>query len=83
MWYWLAGIAFGRNNAQCAFICDLSSNFAAVVSLVGNDGERRFIPVQKGVYHLAVMEIAARNSEPQGTAMRIYSGVNLARAATS
>ena len=83
MWNRLPGVTFGRDNAQCAFICDLLSDFSAAVSLVGDDGERRFIPVQKGVHHLAVMDIAARNSEPQGTAMRIYSGVNLARAATS
>ena len=78
-----AGVAFGWNNAQCAFLCDLLSNLGAAVSLVGDDGERRFIPVQKCVHHLTVMDVASRYREPQGTAMGIYSGVNLARAATS
>jgi hypothetical protein len=82
VWYRFADIAFGRDDAQCAFICDLSSNFAASVSFVGDDGERRLAPVPKGVHHLAVMNIAARYGEQQGTTMRIYSGVDFARAAT-
>ena len=78
-----SGVAFGWNDAQCALIGDLPSDFGTAVSFVGDDGERRLIPVQKGVHHLAIMNISARNSEPQGTTTRIYSGMNFARAASS
>ena len=75
-----AGIAFGRDNAHCALISDQPSDFGAAVCLIGDNRDRRFIPVQKGMHHLAIMDIAARYGEPQGTAMCIYSGVNFARA---
>ena len=78
-----SGVTFGRNNAQCAFFGDLCSDFTAAISLVCNDGERRLIPVQKGVHHLAIMNIAARYGEPQGAALGIYGSVNLARPTAS
>ena len=34
-------------------------DFGAALSLVGNDGGRRFVPVQKGIHHMAVMDITA------------------------
>lgn len=55
----VAGVAFGRNDAQCAFIGNLPSDRAAAISLVSDDRERGVIPVQKGMHHLAVMDIAA------------------------
>ena len=55
----VADVVFSWNNAQCAFICDMFPDFGAALSLVGNDGGRRFVPVQKGIHHMAVMDITA------------------------
>ena len=79
----IAGVAFGRNNAQCAFIGDLPPDLGTAISLVGYDRERWFIPVQKGVHHLTVMDIAARYCDPQRSAMHIYCCMNFARATAS
>jgi hypothetical protein len=56
---------------------------AATISFIGDDRERRLLPVQKGVHHLAIMNIPARCSQAQGTALGIYSSVNFARATAS
>ena len=75
-----AGVTFGRNDAQRAFIGDLPPDLASAISLVSDDRERRFIPVQKGVHHLAVMDVPARYCDPQRSAMHIYCCMNFARA---
>ncbi len=54
-----AGVAFGRNKAQCALFCDLCSAFGAAISLVSDDGDRWLILVQKSVHHLAIVDITA------------------------
>ena len=79
----ITGAALCRNDAQSPFFCDLPPDRITDVSLVGDDGERWLLPVQKGTHHLAVMHVSARYCQTQGAALGIYSSVNFARAATS
>lgn len=76
MRYWSLRIAFRWNDRERAFIGDALSDRRAAVSLVGDNGQRRFFPVEKGVHNLAVVNVAAGDFEPQGTPFRIYGRMN-------
>lgn len=62
----IASVAFCRNDAQSAFLRNLSPNRPAAISLIGDDRERQLHPAQKGVHQLAVMPIPARYGQTQG-----------------
>ncbi len=83
----IASIALGWHDAKRSFVCDLLSDLIAAIGFVGNDGEWWgewwFLPVQKGVHHLAIMQLSARYGEAQRSSVRIYSGMNLGCAASA
>ncbi len=72
----LFSVAFRWNNRERAFICNALSYRRAAVSLVGDDGERRLFPVEKGVHDLAVMNMTAGDFDPQGAAFGVYGRMN-------
>lgn len=83
MWDRLSLVAFRWNDGQRPFVGNLLPDLAAAVGFVGDDGERRSVPIQKGVHHLAVMQLAAGYSQSQRSAFGVYSRVNLTCAAAS
>jgi len=54
----LSGIAFGWDHGHGTFIGYLLSDLDAAVGLVGNNGKRLLVPIQKGIHHLAVVQLA-------------------------
>ena len=76
-------IALGWNDRKCAFIGNLLPDPGAAVGLVGDDGEWFPVPIQKGTHHLAVMQLATADLQPQWPSFFIYSRVNLACAAAA
>ena len=80
---WVACVALGWNDSQGAFIGDLLPDPGAGVGFVGNNGQRHMLPVDEGIEHLAVVNIASRNRQSQRPAMLIYSRVNLTCAAAA
>ena len=79
----LSGIGLGGNDSQGPFIGNLLADFGAAIGLVGNDGQAFFLPIQKRIHHLAVVQLAAADFEAQGPAFFVYGDVNLACAATA
>jgi hypothetical protein len=73
-----AGIALCGDDGERALVGNLLPDLAAAVSLVGNDGEWLFLPVEEGVDHLAVVDLATADLEAQRAALFVYSRVNLA-----
>jgi len=79
----ISGITLCRNDAQSAFFCDLPPDRSAAIGLIGDDRERRLLPVKKGMHHLAIMNIPARYCQTQGSTLGVYSSVNFARATSA
>ena len=76
----LSRIALGWNDGQRTFVGNLLPDLVAAIGLVGNNGERLHVPIEKGIHHLAVVQLAAADFQPQWPSIFIYSRVNLARA---
>ena len=79
----ITGIALCGNDAYRAFFCDLSPDYPAALGFIGDDRERWPFPVQKGMYHLIVVNIPARYCQTQGAAFFVYSSINFARATSA
>ena len=79
----ITGVALCRNDAQRALFCDLPPDHPAAIGFISDDRERRLFPVQKGMHHLAVVNIPARYSQTQGAAFGVYSSVNFACATSA
>lgn len=54
----LSRIAFCGNDSQRTFIGNLLPDLAAAVSLVGNDSEWLVLPIEKGIHHLAIVQVS-------------------------
>lgn len=79
----IAGVTLCRNDAYSAFIGDLLPDLGAAISLIGDDRERRLLPVKKGKHHLTIVDIPARDGQAQGATLGVYSSVNFARATSA
>ena len=56
---------------------NLLPDLLATIGFVGNDGERRNVPIPKGMHPLAVVQLAAGYGRSQRPAFGVYSRVNL------
>jgi hypothetical protein len=77
----LGGIVATGDNRQGAFILDLLTDFLAVVSLVGGDGQWRSGRVEHVANDLTVVDLAARHHEVQRTALAVDDDVDFRGAA--
>ena len=73
---WNTGVALGWNNGQCTFISNLLPDFCTAISLVGNDGQWRYFPIEEGVYHLAIVKLTTADFQSKRAAFGIYGRVN-------
>ena len=59
VWDRIALVTFRGNDGEGPFIRDLLSDFLTAIGFVSNDGERWEFPVEKGIHHLAIMDLSA------------------------
>ena len=79
----LVSIAAARDDRQGAFILDLLSDFLAVVSLIGSDGEWWPWRVEHICNDLAVMDLSAGHGKVQRAALAVDNRMDFCGAATA
>ncbi len=74
----IARIGLGGNNRQRTFIGDIAPDLRTAIGFVQDHRQRRHLPVEEDIHHLAVMNMAASDLNAQWPAIFIYGHVNFA-----
>lgn len=72
----LSRVAPGRKDRERAFICNALPDRRTAISLVRDYGQRRLIPIEKGVHDLAVVNMSAREFDAWRAAFGVCGRMN-------
>jgi len=77
MWYGFTSIAFRGDNGKGTFVSNVLPDLGATIGFIGDESQRWAFPIEKSMHQLAIMNMAATDSEPDRSAFLVYSRMNL------